>query len=436
MSLFLCKKNKINLSDYNYKRDIEARLLLASLNSIEIDIFREIIDHSLVVPIKQLSQGLSLPEDDLTPYLEKILPSKLFKIEKKTLLVDKEIRKYFENHIVKFEDSFEPGMDYLQGLLSKVPLQSIQHWYAIPRTSDHIFLYLVEKYLASPKIYEKYLDEVKVDNPIFAAVVKELFSADDLTLSAEAVMKKHNLTHTEFEELALLLEYNFICCLGYKKQGDVYIEVLTPFGEWRNYLTFRKETSPQPIVDPSKIVKRHSDEFGFIQDMCLIIEMGLKKPLSIESNTFIKQHSLPYFETILQKIQFHRFGEISGNKLHIHVSGKEWLQRPMTNKALTFTRHPTKVEKSLKRVLGSGWIYVDDFIKGFTGTLPGKDPVQLQQKGKKWRYALPSYSQEELELIETTLCERLFEAGFVAMGTHNGRRCFTITPFGKSILED
>jgi hypothetical protein len=33
-----------------------------------------------------------------------------------------------------------------------------------------------------------------------------------------------------------------MCCIGYQKVGDEFKEVVTPFHEWREYLSFLKNT--------------------------------------------------------------------------------------------------------------------------------------------------------------------------------------------------
>lgn len=434
------KKNKVILSDYNYRRDIEVRLLLADLSSFEVDLLREILDNSLKIPLKHFAELLDIPESKLTPFIEKFTPTKLIKVEGSTLLVDKEMRKYYESQIMKFDEDFEPGMEFLQSILNKIPIQFIPQWYAISRTSDHFFQSIVDRFLSSPKIYERYLQELHFDHDVLYSIIEDVFTAPDFKVSGKSIIKKYKLTPEQFEEFVLLLEYNFACCLGYQKVDDRWEEMITPFHEWGEYLRFRRDNTPKPITDISKIIVKHpQEEFGFVHDMSNLLKLALKKSVPIDSKeeTFLSHKAPPaYVESILQKIQFLHLGEIRDNKLYVHDIAHDWLKKPVQDRALSFSRHPIKVEKSLKRVLESGWIYVEDFINGFTGAINGKGPVALQQKGKRWKYVLPTYTEEEKILIETTLCERLFEAGLVAVGTHANRPCFKVTAFGRIALED
>ena len=97
------------------------------------------------------------------------------------LFIDKELRKYFEFHIAKFSDNFEPSFESLQGLLNKVPISVLPTWYSIPRTSDNIFASIVEKYLITPKVYESYLHELTFDDPIINKLLPTCFQVLNLS---------------------------------------------------------------------------------------------------------------------------------------------------------------------------------------------------------------------------------------------------------------
>src|SRR5690348_12573136 len=111
------KKNKINLEDYNYKQDIENRLLMAEFTSDDIEILEEILYSSIKIPIRKLAKSVGLGEEEVFEILKKLSGTGLFSFEEDSIVVDKEMRKYFETQMLKFEDEFKPGMDYLQSLL-------------------------------------------------------------------------------------------------------------------------------------------------------------------------------------------------------------------------------------------------------------------------------------------------------------------------------
>src|SRR5690606_655670 len=104
-------------------------------------------------------------------------------IEGDTIFVDKDKRKYFEIQISRFDEDFVPGMEFVQGLLKKVPIQVLPLWYATPRTSNNIFESIIEKYLLTPQIYQRYLSELSLGDPLFTSIMRDLFVSADLKLS-------------------------------------------------------------------------------------------------------------------------------------------------------------------------------------------------------------------------------------------------------------
>ena len=450
MSALQNRKNKVILSDYNYRRDIENRLLMAELTTFEVDVLREILNNSLKISLEQIADNMNVEVSRIIPVTEKLSYTKLIKMNgNDTAVVDKEMRKYYESQILKFDEDFEPGMEFLQGLLHKVPIHILPTWYSIPRTSDHIFQSITEKFLATPKIYERYLQELHFDNPILDCISKEVFAAPDFKIRARDLMHHFNLSHEKFEECMLLLEYNFVCCLCYQKNDNCWEEIVTPFYEWHEYLRFKRDTAPKSISDPAGIIRKHPEDFGFVHDMTRILKSLQSKALSVAS--FDNGHILAskdiarilphnstshYVKNLIEKLQICRLVEIANGQIRGLEQAQEWLKKTVQDRAMTMTRHPIQVEKSLKRIIDLGWVYIDDFIKGFTGILGSREQITLKNKGKRWRYVLPSYSDEEKVIIEKTLCERLFEAGIVAVGTHKGRACICLTPFGRMSLED
>lgn len=450
MSALQNRKNKVVLSDYNFRRDIENRLLMAELTTFEVDVLREILNNSLKISIGQIADNMNVDPGSIVSVIEKLSPAKLIKLNgSETAVVDKEMRKYYECQILKFDEDFEPGMEFLQGLLHKVPIHILPSWYSIPRTSDHIFQSIMEKFLATPKIYERYLQEINFDNPILDSISKEVFAAPDFKVRAQDLMQRYKLTHEQFEECMLLLEYNFVCCLCYQKTDNRWEETVTPFYEWHEYLRFLRDTKPKSISDPTGIVRKHPEDFGFVHDMSRVLKFLQTKALPVEpfENGYVlmaKDASklLPhnstqhYVKNLVDKMLMSRLVEIHNKQVRALELSQEWIKKSDQDKAMTMTRHPIQVEKSLKRILSFGWVYVDDFMKGFTGSLGSREQISLKNKGKRWRYAIPAYTDEEKALIEKTLCERLFEAGIVDVGTYKGKTCICVTPFGRMCLED
>jgi hypothetical protein len=154
------RKNKIELSEYEYEKDVRNRALMATFTSRDVEVLEEILYSSLRIPLSVLEQNVELSADELAPILAKLAPCGLFTVETDHVIVDKEMRKYYEQQVLKFEEDFKPGMEYLQALLKKVPIHVLPTWYAISRTSNNIFESIVEKYLQTPQTYQRYLMEL------------------------------------------------------------------------------------------------------------------------------------------------------------------------------------------------------------------------------------------------------------------------------------
>lgn len=455
------KRNKIILSDYNYRRDIENRLLMARLSTFEVQVLINLINGSLKTSVLHVSEDLETEEDLLIPVLDKLSATKLFQRQGGTILVDKEMRKYYESQILKFDENFEPGMEFLQSLLCKIPIHVLPVWYSISRASDNIFGSIVERFLLTPKIYERYLIDLNFEDPVLKGIVNEVFNSPDFKVHASDIMSKYDLSHECFEQYMLHLEYNFVCCLAYELENDIWEEVVTPFYEWREYLQFQKETVPSRIDDFDSIQRTHPHDFGFVKDMILVLKALQKKPMSATDIPALLPHVnmncsyQNYVESLIDKLIMMQLVELKSKKLFPQESCKDWLEYPVQDLAMSVYRNLTmrnklrddkemvlnerdarETERSLRRIIHYGWIYFEDFMKGFVAPIGSAEPVYLKQRGKRWKYVLPIYGEQERNMIEETIFGRLFESGLVAIGVHDGKKCFCVTPFGRMSLED
>ncbi|NDB85100.1 MAG: hypothetical protein EB127_20720, partial [Alphaproteobacteria bacterium] len=91
MELNPVRKNKISLSDYDYQKDIENRLLMSQFSAVDLEILEEILYSSLQIPIKKLSQSLEMEEQRITPSLEKFCKAGLLNIDQDLVIVDKDM---------------------------------------------------------------------------------------------------------------------------------------------------------------------------------------------------------------------------------------------------------------------------------------------------------------------------------------------------------
>jgi DNA-binding Lrp family transcriptional regulator len=454
------RKHKINLSDYNYQRDIENRLLMSQFSLLDLEILEEILFSSLNIPIRKLAKNVGVSESEALPTLEKLSRGGLLRIQGDTAIVDKEMRKYFEAQMQKFDEEFTPGMEFLQGLLRKVPIHVLPTWYAIPRTSNNIFDSLVEKYLLTPQIFQRYLIEIPFPSPTLAGIVRDVHQAPDFKVPAAVLMSKYSLTKEQFEEHLLYLEFHFVCCLGYSKVKDSWEEVVTPFHEWREYLRFLRDTTPQPISDAQRIQRTRPHDFSFILDMAALLALAKKQPIPLTSLQALPDKTVQtlfgnaaYAHQVLAKLRQLKLADVIDGRLYALETANDWLEMRLEDRALFLYRHPLnrllapgipahlchdrnirESEKSVQRVLQMGWVYTDAFLNSALVPLSDGSAVVLKRMGKTWRYAPPEYTDEEKALIKAVICEWLFEIGAVSTGSLDGRECFCVTPFGQSLF--
>lgn len=473
------RKNKINLEDYDYQKDIQNRVLLSHFPPEYLEILEEIIYSPPTIPLDKLMKQLEKPMDELKTILAELSETDLFKLEEDKLVVNKEMRKYFETQIMKFEEDFTPGMDFLQALLKKVPIHVLPNWYPIPRTSNNIFNSLIEKYLHTPQTFQRYLAELNLGDEKLNGIVGDLFSSPDYKVYSKDLRKKYDLSEEEFEEHMLYLEFNFVCCLVFEKKDGEWVEVVTLFKEWKDYLSFLKETQPKEIEKKDSVKRTRASDFAFAEDMSSILALSIAKQLHVRLNdneewVFEKQSSNQvakqvkgfdlkteegqvffneYTGKIIQKLLFLKLASIEQGQLVPGDDAEEWLTLPIEKRALntyklTLNNFPFdgfspdicsernihEIEKTISRIIESGWVFLDDFLSGIIAPISENSKMVLKKKGRYWKYTLPDYSDEEVELFRKVIYEWLFEAGIIATGSHSGKECLKITPLGQSMF--
>lgn len=468
------KKNKVNLSDYNNQQDIQNRSLIADLNFFEHEVLQEIFYSSSKFSIAKLARNLSCEVDQILPTLKKLSLTGLLTIQDDTISIDKETRKYFEFHLKRFDSDFKPDMEYLQGILRKVPIHVLPSWYAIPRTSNNIFDSIVEKYLLTPTLFQKYIADLSFTNPYSIKIMQDVFAAPNCRLSAFDIMQKYNLSRHDYEEAILLLEFSFACCATYTKTDSKWEEYVTVFHEWCEYVKFCKNIFIPSFSDSPEIQKKRPDEFAFVKDLATILQHLQSNPtenskllqeqtlktlfqlLSLPISSPEDQHKATlYVAHLIQKLEILRLTDCIDDCVFASKIAKDFLLLSSEKKAMYLYRHPTnkilnpelpleiateknlrETEKSVRQVLKKSWIYFDDFIRGAVICLNDTNSISLKKIGKSWKYVTPTYSEKEIQFIKIVVLEWLFEAGIVMTGTVNGRECFTMTTFGRLFFEE
>jgi predicted transcriptional regulator len=469
------RKNKISLTDYNYQKDIENRLVMAQFTSTDLTVLEEILYSSIQIPLEKLCKNTEKSLDEILPSLQKFAKTGLVSLEKDTITVDKEMRKYFEFQIEKFDEEFKPGMDFLQSLLKKPPIHILPIWYSIPRTSNNIFESLLEKYLQTPQIFQRYIMELNFGEPVLKNIIQDIYTSENFCLSSAELMQKYNISRELFEEYMLHLEFSFVCCLGYRKSGDVWEEVVTPFQEWKEYLSYLKNSEVSSIKNPQDIILKRPSEFSFVQDLAILLEACKKKPIPLENTDtgylLPKATSLrlllpqfpalskdpevyqPYIHHLIAKAQLLRLCDPSQSSLQATEAAEEWLSLRLDHQALYLYRHPKnrilnehippglytekalrESEKSIVRALQADWVLFDDFFRGIHAPLSEELAITLKKTGKHWEYALPKYSENETLFLREIILQWLFEAGIVQVGTLHGKDCFRVTTLGQTLF--
>lgn len=444
IELTAVRKHKVTLTDYDYKRDIENRLLLSNMTTQEHAVLEEILFSPIRTTVRKMAKNIDIEEDRVLIILQKLSKTGLVSFEEEAVVVDKEKRKYFETELEKFEEGFAPGMEFLQHLLKKVPIHVLPHWYAIPRTSNNIFDSLIEKYLFTPIVYQRYLADLNFPDPTLNAIAQDILKAPNFEVPARTIQKKYSLTPEKFHEALLTLEFHFVCTLTYKKEDDCWHETVSLFHEWKEHLTFLKETALK--TETKQVTRLRPTDFAFVDDITMVLLHAKKHPFFLtESGKAIKFSTpLPneaYLKKLLLKIERFRLAEAQEGKFSLTEAGIEWLELRSENRALYLYRHPEQnekivreIEKSVHRILNSGWVRLSDFLKGvFVSTVEGQY-LCLKKSGKCWKYDRPAYTPEDLQLIEWVVLEHLFETGVIALGSLQNETYISVTPFGQSLL--
>lgn len=424
------RKAKLHLSDYDWEKDLRHRALFSDLRQDEFEVIEEIFYSPLKISAKKLGRSFEIEADRFAEILDKLERGALFERQGDTLLVDKETRKRYEHQMERFQPDFKPDLQFMQEILRKVPVHILPSWYTISRTSDNIFLSIVNKYLLTPQIFQRYLLDVSFPEPWMEDLVSTLFASPALKISSAECIQRYHLTREAFDSMALFLEFSFIACLTYEQKDDRWVESLSPFHEWKEYLLLLKRTEA-PSLDPEKVEKKEGEDFDYIKTLTRFLEgAGGSAPLRKKALTL-------------------RFLNADGD---LTEEGQEWLSLSLEKKALALYKHPLntpllssfpmgergvrEAEKTVKRVLHGNWVLFEDFFQGVNPLFRDEHAITLKKGKKEWSYELPVYTAEEKEAVFNAIFSWLKEVGMAATGSFAGQPCFRLTEFGQFFFEE
>lgn len=426
------QKQHISLSDYNYKKDIDYRIWLSERSALTIDLLREAVYGPLKTSVQELADALELSPETLFNPLQELADGKILKVDGNKVEIDKEHRKYFERRIEIFEENFKPGIPFIRDLLSRVPISAIPTWYSLPRMTSSIFDSIVERYLQTPRIFEQYLMEDALEDPIQIKIWEAVMSAPKLLVPAKWIQKEFSISPEEFQEAMLNLEFRFFCCVSYQKNGDRWEEVVTPFAEWRALQRHLLESLEKPSSIET-IKSEQEDPFSYINQLAKLLEL-LKNGANSVSDP-----------KLLDKLIDLHFIAQEHDLFTITDEGSDWLSMTPGDKATTLYRHHSSrtesdreyrmVEKALQRVMNFGWTTLSSFLNNIVEPIGNAQAIELKCVSRgEWAYELPQLNTEQKDVVERIICNSLKEAGIVICGENNGERCFTVSPFGKMLL--
>lgn len=451
MDIVQTRKCKIALEDYDAKRDIENRLFMARLPSSELVILEEILHSSLQLPISRLIRDLDAPEEQIRTVLHKLQSTGLLRLEGDIAIIDKEKRKYFEGLMELFEEDFEPSMDYFQTLLKKAPVHALPNWYSVPRNANSIFESLIERILLTPQLYQRYINEQIVYEPLLSKIVDAMMAAPDLAAPAEPLRSKLDLTEEEFEECMLQLEFQLLGCLVYRQREGRWEQVVTPYKEWGDYIRHLRRGACRDLPE-GDVVAVMEGESPILDGMKTLLQRALRKPVALRRHAgrwAPEEQPDHWGMRQIDLLQLLYLAEVVDGKLVACAAAEAWCSLPVEDRALGLYRNPyhrpegleriqdkhlRDAEKSLQRISGNGWVLWEDFLNGMVAPLRQEQVVQLKKKGRNWRYQLPEYSDAERDFLQDLMLHWMFECGMVAIGQYEGKPCLRMTDIGRLLF--
>jgi hypothetical protein len=457
---------KVILEDFDYKTDLELRLYLEKLSVKDIFVLEEILYSPLKISMEEISSNTELSSHELFKSMENLLPLKLFSLEEDFLLVNKERRKYFEILIEKFSKDFSPNLDFFKEILKVVPIHCLVSWYHIPRTSNNIFNSLVEKYFKTPKLYLKYIKETLADQKILEDIVEMVLNSPNASLNVNHLLEKYPFSEVELEEKILFLEYHFILCVTYEIKNSKYVKSLSLFDELKQWL---KKNSTNTVIENKDLPEEEVDavakeEFSFIKDMSLILELCEKELLKVEfhqkdelfylsselkNQPLLTENSPFYMARVINKNLLLGLIVIEGDYLRQTPPAIKWLQTPIKQRTLITFKHPynalshktnfsfhqhdrniIEVQKALAGIKSNTWILFDEFIENYYSNTNSLKQAELLKVGKEWKYTSAEYVEKEIAFIKEVVMSWLFESGMIIPGKYKGKDCFKVSSLG------
>jgi len=461
------KKQKIELEDYNFERDRFLRLYLSKISIETKEVLEEIIQSSLQFSLKEFSSGFNKTTEHLLPLFQEFETIKLLVVSGDLVQVNKEMRKYFEHSLELFEEGFSPDMIFLYQNLKKVPIHCLPLWYLLSKTSNNLFLSLIEKYLMTPHIYERYLQEMSEEAIVLQA--KEIiYRSKELSLSVTSLQKELHLNDKEMEKVLILLEFLLVGGVHFVQQENTYKRYFSMFQEYRTYRLEQKRRQlhrlPLKEVTPLRRLP-----FAFLQDLQILCSLSEEEKIVLQKNllptsiiddlvhrcklqSMQTTETLSYCNHLLSKGLQLSLLSVHKQQLVVLEEYFAWKALPIEEQSLYLLRHENNkplsykgdpslicakniksAQKAIVHAIGHGWVKLENLLDAVTVPLHSQEEICLQKVGVRYLYQLPSYNSDEKELLQSIFLDTLFTSGLVEKGDWNGVCCIRVTAFGSSL---
>lgn len=462
------RKQKIVLEDYDYKKDIQNRIIFSTFSPFDLEVLEEICCLSLSFNFKDLQTNLMVPTTVLEASLKKLEQLNLFTQKGELILVDKNTRKFIESQLELVEEGHSFGMEHLEKLLKKVPIFILPVWYLLPKTATAIFEGIIEKYLKTPQLYYRSIQSLQFEDELLQKIKEKLLLSKEYTLYFNELKEAFQIDDEELHKAFLLLEFHMVGILHYQKDKAEIKQTFTLYPELKKYLVFLQKNRPSSMKEELKIWRKES--FAFVKDLASLLHLIKDHSLEVKKGALfleLQKDSFSHVEKALKldpecaesylhqlvtKAVLFNLAVVQGDILSLGDC-EHFLNKTLEDRAIFAFRHPKNTllifngpkamlneknvrecEKSINSVLDLGWVDFEDFFNILTIGINGRPPVQLCKIGKRYTYQYPNYDLVEKELIKATLFEHLFQAGLINCGVHKNRQCFIVTEFGKSVF--
>lgn len=435
------RRCNISLSDYNASDDIENRLFVRQLTPASHVILEEILHSPLQTTLARIGGATEQPEEVVIAALEQLQQVGLLTLREQNIQVDKDKRKYFETLLEPFDEDFEPGMEYVQALLRKVPIHVLPTWYNTPKTASEIFASVVERLLATPQLYQRHLAELCAFDSELRRAYQIVINSPRLEVPAEVLREQLALDEREFESLLLRMEFQFVGAQIYRQRGHGWQQLIVPFKEWAAYVKHTRQI--QDTVVPAEDVSAYGEGS---YPVLRLMEQIISGKTTIGEVQKAEPLLAPWALLALQSCGL--IGCVDNNIVATGL-GLEWLALGVEDRGVAIYRHAEfqppgceriedrylrEAEKSLQAALPGRWHDLDAFVQKSTAVLADNQAISLKKRGRHWYYSLPQHTETQKAFLQDLIWQWAPSCGLVTIGERDGKRCFKLSSLGESFF--